>query len=47
MMAGLLGVLVKRSEDRTSRVMRGRVAIVMEDILNMTMLSFSSKFGTT
>lgn len=33
-MASLLGVLVdKRSDERTSRLMRGRVAIVIEDIL--------------
>lgn len=33
-MASLLGVLVdKRSDERTSRLMRGSVAIVIEDIL--------------
>jgi hypothetical protein len=34
-MASLLGVLVdKRSDESTSRLMRGRVAIVIEDILS-------------
>lgn len=33
-MASLLGVLVdRRSDERTSRLMRGRVPIVIEDIL--------------
>jgi hypothetical protein len=34
MMASLLGVLVERSKaERASRLMRGRVATVMEDII--------------
>lgn len=34
-MANLLGVFVdKSSDERTSRLMRGRVAIVIEDILS-------------
>ena len=42
MIANLLGVLVeRRSDERTSRLMRGRVPIVIEDILCCLLEVFS------
>lgn len=43
-MASLLGVLVdRRSDERTSRLMRGRVPIVIEDIFAYFGLSVSDR----
>lgn len=46
MMANLLGVLVeRRSDERTSRLMRGRVPTVIEDILSWLLEVFSTVKG--